>query len=668
MRFLHITLLGLSACLFSGATAVAGTYYVSATASTSTTWAQAQNPTTPCTASRAMTNASAGDTVYFRAGTYGSTAEPANYQPAKSGTASAAIVFSAYTGETPLIVGGFLVNGKQWIRLSGFTLRGGNPPPANWQDMPAVVVDDPSVGPISPDEDWSTREAKVRRKYATFMAWYDSISENWTSGIDLVGASHVTVSNNTLSNYASGVNLRGASSFVTVENNEVHHCYIGIFSYEQNYTVSISVSDSIIRGNHCHQTMDSGIGISFGAHRVTIESNRCEFNALSHIATHHGTSAITIRGNVVAYGGYYTETMEWPGSSALNAGFGADSLVIEGNRASFQLDSMGWDGNGIIIDTNDDLGPIAIAAVVRNNILYRNQGSGITLTRSRNCTVVNNTCVENGYNASSPYNGAGLRLSQTQSTGSIAANNIFSDNSRGALWLDGPFGDQASIDYNLYRVTSGSLSVARDSAHSYTTVAAFRTATGREQHGVQAVPNFAGTLDFHLVSPSPAINAGTPTYAPPIDLDGVSRDASPDLGAYEYIPPATYATWRTANFSGADLTNDAISGPNADPDGAGLTNYGRYAFALPSRGRVVNPVTLGTINTGGQNYLTLTFNRRAAATDLSYSVESSADLTIWTAVPGLIYTPGSGPITAQDAVAIGSGSRRFLRLRITGSP
>jgi hypothetical protein len=147
---------------------------------------------------------------------------------------------------------------------------------------------------------------------------------------------------------------------------------------------------------------------------------------------------------------------------------------------------------------------------------------------------------------------------------------------------------------------------------------------------------------------------------------------SPVIHAYQLAlaPPATYVTWRAANFTGTDLTNDVISGPNADPDAAGVTNLQRYAFALPARGAVANPITLGTAASAGATYLTLTFPRRAMAEGLTYSLESSSDLVTWTAVPGQTYTAGSGPITAQDSVAMGtSGStRRFLRVRIATSP
>jgi hypothetical protein len=130
---------------------------------------------------------------------------------------------------------------------------------------------------------------------------------------------------------------------------------------------------------------------------------------------------------------------------------------------------------------------------------------------------------------------------------------------------------------------------------------------------------------------------------------------------------ANYAAWRAASFTGTDLASDAISGPAADPDGAGLNNYARYAFDLDPRGPVTSPVTVGTVASGGSSYLTLTFNRRAAATDLSYIVESSTDLVTWTPVSGQTYAPGTPTnVTAQDSVALGTAGtpRRFLRVRI----
>jgi parallel beta-helix repeat protein len=452
---------------------------------------------------------------------------------------------------------------------------------------------------------------------------------------------------------------------VTVADNEVHHCYTGIFSYEPNYSSRASVTDAVVRGNHCTQNLDAGISLSYGARRILIEGNRCEFNAISHISTHHAVADVVIRGNVVAHAGHYTETMEWPGSSALNAGFGIDGLVIENNRASFQLDPTGWDGNGIIVDTNDDLGAIDTLPLVRNNVLYRNQGSGITITRSRGCTVVHNTCVENGYAAASPDNGAGVRLSQSGSVGTLVANNLFAGNAWGGLWVDSAFAAQSLLDHNLYDTAGGGSILARDSTRSYTSLAALRQSTAREQHGVQASAAFVGPTDFHLSAISPAIGAATAAHTSPADYDSTPRDAAPDLGAFEYVAPPTYATWRAANFTGSDLANDAISGPNADPDAAGVTNIQRYAFGLAARGPVAAPTTLGTMTDAGQTYLTLTFNRRTTASDLSYIVEGSTDLVNWATVR--TYAPDSvTEVVAEDSVALGTAgvTRRFLRVRL----
>lgn len=47
-------------------------------------------------------------------------------------------------------------------------------------------------------------------------------------------------------------------------------------------------------------------------------------------------------------------------------------------------------------------------------------------------------------------------------------------------------------------------------------------------------PAWGETGDYHLQADSPAINTGTSTAAPTVDLENRPRDAFPDLGAYEF--------------------------------------------------------------------------------------------------------------------------------------
>ena len=117
-----------------------------------------------------------------------------------------------------------------------------------------------------------------------------------------------------------------------------------------------------------------------------------------------------------------------------------------------------------------------------------------------------------------------------------------------------------------------------------------------------------------------------------------------------------YAAWATAE--------GVAGGALDDPEGWGLPNLLRYAFGLAAHGAVATPTVLGSTDAGGRRYLTLTFNRRASATDLTYTVQSSNDLVTWAT---LATCPPGAPttVTVQDSVALGDATRRFLRVRVS---
>jgi hypothetical protein len=85
----------------------AGTYYVSSGGNAA--WSSCTNINSSCSWQTAMANAVAGDTVYFRGGTYDpgascpSTWEYVGIGPKNSGTSTSPITFKAYPGETPVI-------------------------------------------------------------------------------------------------------------------------------------------------------------------------------------------------------------------------------------------------------------------------------------------------------------------------------------------------------------------------------------------------------------------------------------------------------------------------------------------------------------------------------------------------------------------------------------
>lgn len=109
--FLYIIFFGL---LGLSKNVLAVEYYVSPS-SVSTNWSAAQNIASPCTPQTAMANAMAGDTVYFRGGTYelgpstfDGQSDPGYHstlEPANSGTVQNPIIFKAYPDEVPILNG-----------------------------------------------------------------------------------------------------------------------------------------------------------------------------------------------------------------------------------------------------------------------------------------------------------------------------------------------------------------------------------------------------------------------------------------------------------------------------------------------------------------------------------------------------------------------------------
>ena len=116
-----IFLTALAMFFIASKNSLAADYYVSPAGSAS--WSACLNINTPCSWQTAMANAVAGDTVYFRGGTYDlgifanhPSMAYAKMFPINSGIGdpdSQRIIFKAYTGETPVITGTVASNSQE---------------------------------------------------------------------------------------------------------------------------------------------------------------------------------------------------------------------------------------------------------------------------------------------------------------------------------------------------------------------------------------------------------------------------------------------------------------------------------------------------------------------------------------------------------------------------
>ena len=402
------------------------------------------------TVSKAGVAAKAGDTVLVYNGDYRQEDVGwgvGNIPVMNSGSSNSRdIQFMAASGHHPIIKT-LLVRDKRWIKISGFTFI--NPDcilPPKWKDMPEIVVDRPRIT-IDPEEDWSTREKKVRRKYATYIGITDYFWLDYPTAIDIKNCKHIVFGDNIVEGYASGIQVRGISSRIVIENNDVSYCGNGIFTWRPKP----GLSNSVIRNNDLHDNFWNAIDVRVDSKKVLIENNLCEYNGISHILLIDGTQRCTVRGNVAQFGGYYSETMQFPGSSAFSIHTSRQSTVVDSNFAAYQIDLTGNDGNGYIADLMKE----GAGVLFRNNIAFRNMGSGIRMVASPNCVIVNNSLIENGHNSDDLRTGAGINFSRGKDRNHTIVNNIFCNNKSAGIQTFKLIDRQKRINHNLYFASNG---------------------------------------------------------------------------------------------------------------------------------------------------------------------------------------------------------------------
>jgi autotransporter-associated beta strand protein len=161
-----------------------------------------------------------------------------------------------------------------------------------------------------------------------------------------------------------------------------------------------------------------------------------------------------------------------------------------------------------------------------------------------------------------------------------------------------------------------------------------------------------------------------------VSLDGQGNSMAP-YGAFQLQQSATgvnvvwtpgsgssLALWKTNYFSASQLSDAAISGNTADPDGDGISNFLEYA--LKGNPMATDGGQLMSITVNGFK-LQVSFFR--AQTDVIYEVQASDDLIQWTTLTGIdaLTNPAmvGQMVTVLDEVDVSAARARFLRVRVT---
>ena len=210
----------------------------------------------------------------------------------------------------------------------------------------------------------------------------------------------------------------------------------------------------------------------------------------------------------------------------------------------------------------------SVGQLVVSNTVYRSVDSGIEVQGSGGATIRNNISVDNGIN--SPRTSGNIRI------------------------VDSGSASRTTLNRDLLYLSSGTILIDYVGT-KYSTLVAFRSATGQEQNGRQGPPMFvaAASGDFHLLDGSPAIDSadsGAPGQ-PAVDADGRGRVDDPattnagvgprafdDRGAYEFVPPAGNRSPVAGDDTATTALDTAVTlsvlANDSDPDGDALTVTG----------------------------------------------------------------------------------------------
>ena len=317
-------------------------------------------------------------------------------------------------------------------------------------------------------------------------------------------------------------------------------------------TQPIGVKHVVIEGFSISGFMYTGIRIAgyenMLAENITIYNCSCDNNGsqglFAAFAQNLVVEACTFSNSAAGHGVQISVSGDYPvirGNSCFqnsangiylngDASLGGDGLIsnalIENNVCH---DNGSAGGSGIQCDG-------APGAVIINNLLYGNHGSGITLCQidasaaSIGCLVANNTIWM-------AADGRWCLSIQNASTGAQVYNNILlnANPARGAIDLAADCLPGLDSDYNA---------VADRFNQDFTTMslAEWRLATAQDQNSFAAVADgmFLDALsdDFRLNPFSPALDTGSALVAVERDLRGLPRPQGVafDIGAYEWIP------------------------------------------------------------------------------------------------------------------------------------
>lgn len=426
---------------------------------------------------------------------------------------------------------------------------------------------------------------------------------------------------------------------------------------------------------------------------VTIRNNAVSNFPGGGIATSE-VDYVTIEHNVVSGNAYYspygtqgiTHLRLWNS----DANTTAYKIIIRGNTVFDNEQKVPWfrgggkltEGHGIMLDTASSRETTGIAyrgrALIANNLIYHNGGSGINIFAGSNpVDVVNNTTYENAKTLTKSG-----EISFNYSQNGRAYNNIMSARPDRAA---NNINQSTNIIFSSNLVNNSPAFQASDQL----AVGAIRNLRNQDPCFVDAANG-----NFTLQASSPAINAGIATGALRQDKYGAGRDRRVDMGAFEAgaFPAAgttiggpgddfLLGTAKGETITGGDRHDSLIGGLGADRlrGGSGGDRF-VYSGSTPRAALAQSLVTsfdrIGDFSAVGGDRIQLDYDRNLSTVELPPQLLNAGKVqgkTLSVAV-AVAYQdanpvkPGQQRLNPNAAVLFGWKNRMYLSVNDAAIP
>jgi parallel beta-helix repeat protein len=319
---------------------------------------------------------------------------------------------------------------------------------------------------------------------------------------------------------------------------------------------------------------------------------------------------------------------------------------------------------GNISHDNEDSGIEFFGAannnLVVNNIVYGNGDHGIDDNASSGQRLIGNTAYKNVT--------AGINL-EGGSTGATLANNISVDNginsprTRSNIRVDSTSVAGTAMDYDLVYLSTADVMFIWGSV-AYSSLAAFRSATSQEAHGLQASPRFssAASGDFHITAGSPAIDSANSGASGQTSTDAGGREREDDPAtANTGAGPRAFDDRGAYEFEGAALDHIVISPATSSMAAGASKTFSVQAFDTMGNSFDATASTTFTIAPDGScngNVCTATTAGPHTVTASDQAATTTASLAV-TAGPldHLVLSPTSATIATGSSQAYTADGR-----------